>query len=86
MKDQSLDLMLTGIALLAEAILLALCTYRVHQRVDPLRPRLIPYSGLMIALTLLLVATAAHAFALFTGVRFSFGGTPGAPPGAPTTQ
>jgi hypothetical protein len=81
--DNQTELLVTLALFVVELGLLALCFRRLHQPVNPLKPRMLPYSGLTILLVVLVLATAAHAFALYAGVKFAFGGNPGAPPPSP---
>jgi hypothetical protein len=52
------------------------CGIRLNQPTNPLKPRMFPYSGAMLLLAVMTVATAAHAFTLYAGVRIAVGGKP----------
>lgn len=52
------------------------CGIRANQPANPLKPRMFPYGGATMLLAVLIVATAAHAFTLYVGVRIAVGGQP----------
>ena len=62
-----IELAITISILLSEIGLLALCYYRAKQPPNLAKPRIINYALVMIFLSLLFLATLAHAVSLITG-------------------
>ena len=62
-----IELAITITILLSEIGLLALCYYRAKQPPNLAKPRIINYALVMIFLSLLFIATLAHAASLITG-------------------
>ncbi len=64
-----IELIITIAIMVAEAGLIALCYYRAKQPADPLKPRIINYGLIMVLMTLIFLATLAHAVSLITGTQ-----------------
>lgn len=73
--DQT-ELILTLVLFFVLLALAVFCGIRVNRPANPLKPRMFPYSGAMMLLAVMIVATAAHAFTLYAGVRIAVGGKP----------
>ena len=63
------EMIITVIVLLVEVALIVLCMIRLRQPVNLAKPRLFPYTGLMIFLGLAILVTAAHTVSVYTGHR-----------------
>ena len=64
-----IELIITLAIMVAEAGLIALCYYKAKQPADPLKPRILNYALIIIMLTLVFLATLAHAVSLITGTQ-----------------
>ena len=61
------SLQITIAVLVVEIALFALCVLAARRPIDPLRPRLMPYTLIMILLFVAIRATTAHIISLMTG-------------------
>ena len=61
------SLQITISALVVEITLFVLCVLAARRPIDALRPRMIPYNFIMIALFVAMLATTAHIISLMTG-------------------
>jgi len=61
------SLQITIAVLVVEIALFGLCVRAARRPIDPLRPRLIPYNVIMLALFVAILATTAHVISLMTG-------------------
>jgi hypothetical protein len=69
MGEDRTELWLTLAALAVEIVLLVLFSFRARQPVNPAKPRILPYTGLIIFLGLAVLVTTAHTVSVYTGKR-----------------
>lgn len=62
-----IELVITVAVMLLECALLGFCYYKAKQPPDPANPRILNYPLIMIMVSLLILATLAHAISLVTG-------------------
>jgi hypothetical protein len=62
-----MDMKLTIVALVIEAVIFGICYYKDRQPADPARPRLFPYRLVMITMVVIFLGTLAHVVSLLTG-------------------
>ena len=67
--DNQLELIITLALLVVEVAIIAYCSYRLRQPVNPARPRIFPYNGVIMFLALGVILTAAHTYSVYTGHR-----------------
>jgi hypothetical protein len=83
--DNQLELIITLALLVVEVAIIAYCSYRLRQPVNPAKPRIFPYNGVIMFLALGVILTAAHTYSVYTGHRLEArnkmnrGGMGGAP-------
>jgi len=65
----NVELIITLAILAIEIALFVLCYVKMKQPPNPLKPRLVPYSLIMIFLTLAIFTTLAHTISVTTGHR-----------------
>jgi hypothetical protein len=67
--DNYFEMIITVSVLLIELALVFVCSRRMRQPVNVAKPRIFPYSGVMIILCFAILVTAAHTVSVYTGHR-----------------
>lgn len=62
-----MNLTVTGALLAGEIIIILVCLLMQRRKVDPARPRLIPYGAIGAFMMVIMLATLAHVVTLVTG-------------------